>query len=120
MRAFILLNLPLVFSGPPEEINTLKVEGGCKNLEAKLTWNVVDDSFYPIKYFIIEWRTSYDPEKWHNYTSIVPADSREKVMKDLSLYVLYSFRVLAVNAIGISKNHYHTDFKDCGTSAGGS
>ena len=41
-------------------------------------------------------------------------------MKDLSLYVLYSFRVLAVNAIGISKNHYHTDFKDCGTSAGGS
>ena len=114
------LNPLLVFSGPPEEIDTLKVEGGCDNLEAKLTWSVVYKSFDPIKYFIIEWSISYETDKWHNDTSRVPADRREHVVKDLSPYALYKFRVLAVNAIGISENKHNTDFKDCKTPPRGS
>ena len=114
-----LLNLILVFSGPPEEINTLKVEGGCDDLQAKLTWSTVHKLFDPIKYFIIEWRTSYESDKWYNYASRVPSHRREKVVKDLSPYALYSFRVLAVNAIGTSDNIYNTDFIDCKTPARG-
>ncbi|XP_072336205.1 neurofascin homolog (chicken) a isoform X11 [Scyliorhinus torazame] len=65
----------------------------------RLTWIPGDDNNSPITGFIVQFEeNTFEPRKWHNLTRI-PGNINSAVL-ELSPYVNYQFRVIAVNKVG--------------------
>ncbi|XP_060701043.1 neurofascin-like [Hemiscyllium ocellatum] len=65
----------------------------------RLTWIPGDDNNSPITEFIVQFEENrFQPRKWHNLTRI-PGSINSAVLQ-LSPYVNYQFRVIAVNEVG--------------------
>ncbi|XP_078098195.1 neurofascin homolog (chicken) a [Mustelus asterias] len=65
----------------------------------RLTWIPGDDNNSPITGFIVQFEENkFEPRKWHNLTRI-PGNINSAVLQ-LSAYVNYQFRVIAVNQVG--------------------
>ncbi|XP_067284539.1 neuronal cell adhesion molecule a isoform X11 [Pseudorasbora parva] len=68
----------------------------------RLTWTPGDDHNSPITLFQIEYEDSlHEPGVWHNMTIVSGTSTTAQL--DLSPYVYYSFRVLALNDVGLSE-----------------
>ncbi|TRY93016.1 hypothetical protein DNTS_030084, partial [Danionella cerebrum] len=68
----------------------------------RLTWTPGDEHNSPIKQFLIQYEDSlHEPGVWVNMTE-VPGTSTTAEL-ELSPYVYYSFRVLALNDVGLSE-----------------
>ncbi|XP_035377551.1 neuronal cell adhesion molecule a isoform X14 [Electrophorus electricus] len=67
----------------------------------QLTWTPGDEHNSRIQEFLIQYEDSlHEPGTWNNLT--VVAGTSTTVLLDLSPYVYYSFRVLALNNVGLS------------------
>ncbi|XP_043572411.1 neurofascin homolog (chicken) a isoform X12 [Chiloscyllium plagiosum] len=65
----------------------------------RLTWIPGDDNNSPITEFIVQFEENrFQPRKWHNLTRI--SGSINSAVLQLSPYVNYQFRVIAVNEVG--------------------
>ncbi|XP_033181917.1 neuronal cell adhesion molecule-like isoform X15 [Anabas testudineus] len=72
-----------------------------KKRSVQLTWTPGDEHYSPIHKFLIQYEDSlHHRGHWHNLTE-VPGTKTTAHLK-LSPYVHYTFRVLAVNAVGFS------------------
>ncbi|XP_056100450.1 neuronal cell adhesion molecule a isoform X12 [Rhinichthys klamathensis goyatoka] len=68
----------------------------------RLTWTPGDEHNSPIKLFLIQYEDSlHKPGVWHNMTSVPGTITTAQL--DLSPYVYYSFRVLALNGVNLSE-----------------
>ncbi|XP_039524077.1 neuronal cell adhesion molecule a isoform X20 [Pimephales promelas] len=68
----------------------------------RLTWTPGDENNSPIKLFLIQYEDSlHEPGVWHNMTSVPGTSTTARL--DLSPYVYYSFRVLALNDVNLSE-----------------
>uniref|UniRef100_A0A4W3JBK4 Neurofascin homolog (chicken) a n=1 Tax=Callorhinchus milii TaxID=7868 RepID=A0A4W3JBK4_CALMI len=68
----------------------------------QLTWIPGDDNNSPITEFIVQFEEDrVQPRKWHNLTTF-PSTINSAVL-DLSPYVNYQFRVIAINEVGASE-----------------
>ncbi|XP_067247932.1 neuronal cell adhesion molecule a isoform X7 [Chanodichthys erythropterus] len=68
----------------------------------RLTWIPGDENNSPINLFLIQYEDSlHEPGVWHNMTSVSGTSITSQL--DLSPYVYYSFRVLALNDVGPSE-----------------
>ncbi|XP_077090641.1 neuronal cell adhesion molecule a isoform X21 [Siphateles boraxobius] len=68
----------------------------------RLTWTPGDEHNSPIKLFLIQYEDSlHEPGVWHNMTSVSGTSTTAQL--DLSPYVYYSFRVLALNGVNLSE-----------------
>ncbi|XP_048011137.1 neuronal cell adhesion molecule a isoform X11 [Megalobrama amblycephala] len=68
----------------------------------RLTWTPGDENNSPINLFLIQYEDSlHEPGVWHNMTSVSGTSTTSQL--DLSPYVYYSFRVLALNDVGPSE-----------------
>ncbi|XDV24917.1 hypothetical protein PO909_028941 [Leuciscus waleckii] len=68
----------------------------------RLTWTPGDDHHSPIELFLIQYEDSlHEPGVWHNMTSVSGTITTAQL--DLSPYVYYSFRVLALNSVDLSE-----------------
>ncbi|KAK7129968.1 hypothetical protein R3I93_019569 [Phoxinus phoxinus] len=67
-----------------------------------LTWTPGYEHHSPIKLFLIQYEDSlHEPGVWHNMTSVSGTSTTAQL--DLSPYVYYSFRVLALNGVDLSE-----------------
>ncbi|XP_064878411.1 neuronal cell adhesion molecule-like isoform X5 [Oncorhynchus nerka] len=72
-----------------------------KPRSVQLTWIPGDEHKSPIHKFVIQYTDSlHDHGHWHNLTHV--PGSKTTAHLELSPYVHYSFRVLALNAVGLS------------------
>ncbi|XP_029615172.1 neuronal cell adhesion molecule isoform X11 [Salmo trutta] len=72
-----------------------------KPRSVQLTWIPGDEHNSPIHKFVIQYTDSlHDHGHWHNLTHV--PGSKTTAHLELSPYVHYSFRVLALNAVGLS------------------
>ncbi|KAK7149746.1 hypothetical protein R3I94_009148 [Phoxinus phoxinus] len=68
----------------------------------RLTWTPGYEHHSPIKLFLIQYEDSlHEPGVWHNMTSVSGTSTTAQL--DLSPYVYYSFRVLALNGVDLSE-----------------
>ncbi|XP_076862836.1 neuronal cell adhesion molecule a isoform X8 [Brachyhypopomus gauderio] len=68
----------------------------------QLTWIPGDEHNSPIQVFLIQYEDSlHEPGMWNNLTEVEGTSTT--VLLDLSPYVYYSFRVLALNDVGLSE-----------------
>ncbi|XP_017561975.1 neuronal cell adhesion molecule a isoform X7 [Pygocentrus nattereri] len=84
-----------------------------KERSVQLTWTPGDEHNSPVQSFLIQYEDSlHEQDVWNNMTE-VPGTSTTAHL-DLSPYVYYSFRVLALNDVGLSEasipsNQYRTN-----------
>ncbi|XP_042577903.1 neuronal cell adhesion molecule a isoform X10 [Cyprinus carpio] len=68
----------------------------------QLTWTPGDDNNSPIQLFLVQYEDSlHEPEVWVNMTEVSGTSTTAHL--ELSPYVYYSFRVLALNDVGLSE-----------------
>ncbi|XP_059367031.1 neuronal cell adhesion molecule a isoform X9 [Carassius carassius] len=68
----------------------------------QLTWTPGDENNSPIQSFLIQYEDSlHEPEVWVNMTEVSGTSTTAHL--ELSPYVYYSFRVLALNDVGLSE-----------------
>ncbi|XP_052410610.1 neuronal cell adhesion molecule isoform X9 [Carassius gibelio] len=68
----------------------------------QLTWTPGDENNSPIQSFLIQYEDSlHEPEAWVNMTEVSGTSTTAHL--ELSPYVYYSFRVLALNDVGLSE-----------------
>ncbi|XP_043092876.1 neuronal cell adhesion molecule a isoform X12 [Puntigrus tetrazona] len=68
----------------------------------RLTWTPGDENNSPIQLFLIQYEDSlHEPGVWVNMTEVSGTSTTAHL--ELSPYVYYSFRVLALNEVGLSK-----------------
>ncbi|XP_051974370.1 neuronal cell adhesion molecule-like isoform X1 [Xyrauchen texanus] len=68
----------------------------------QLTWTTGDENNSPIKLFLIQYEDSlHEPGIWVNMTEVSGTSTTAHL--ELSPYVYYSFRVLALNEVGLSE-----------------
>ncbi|XP_050963337.1 neuronal cell adhesion molecule a isoform X7 [Labeo rohita] len=68
----------------------------------RLTWTPGDENNSPIQLFLIQYEDSlHEPGVWVNMTSVSGTSTTAHL--ELSPYVYYSFRVLALNDVGLSE-----------------
>ncbi|XP_073802218.1 neuronal cell adhesion molecule a isoform X39 [Danio rerio] len=69
----------------------------------RLTWTPGDEHNSPIKLFLIQYEDSlHEPGVWLNMTEVSGTSTTAQL--ELSPYVYYSFRVLALNGVGLSES----------------
>ncbi|XP_061175831.1 neuroglian-like [Saccostrea echinata] len=90
---------------PPREV-FIKV---CMNTWAEIGWTKGASNNDPIRYFTIQFNTSFSPDEWFiGANNISATQNTARVL--LSPWANYTFRVLATNEIGTSKPSLHTIF----------
>ncbi|XP_059916412.1 neuronal cell adhesion molecule-like isoform X9 [Gadus macrocephalus] len=73
-----------------------------KERSVQLTWTPGDENNSPIEKFLIQYEDSlHHRGHWHNLTEV--AGTRTTANLPLSPYAHYTFRVLALNAVGLSR-----------------
>ncbi|XP_067284537.1 neuronal cell adhesion molecule a isoform X9 [Pseudorasbora parva] len=89
---------PLEKPDPPTDLELTDQ----RERSVRLTWTPGDDHNSPITLFQIEYEDSlHEPGVWHNMTIVSGTSTTAQL--DLSPYVYYSFRVLALNDVGLSE-----------------
>ncbi|XP_077452365.1 neuronal cell adhesion molecule isoform X9 [Stigmatopora argus] len=93
---------PAVINERPEPPTDLELTD-LKKRSLQLTWIPGDEHNSPIQKFVIQYEDSLHHHRghWHNLTE-VPGSKTTAHLK-LSPYVHYTFRVLAVNSMGVSR-----------------
>ncbi|XP_035377497.1 neuronal cell adhesion molecule a isoform X3 [Electrophorus electricus] len=91
---------PPVFYERPDPPRDLELTDQ-RERSVQLTWTPGDEHNSRIQEFLIQYEDSlHEPGTWNNLT--VVAGTSTTVLLDLSPYVYYSFRVLALNNVGLS------------------
>uniref|UniRef100_A0A8C1RS79 Neuronal cell adhesion molecule a n=1 Tax=Cyprinus carpio TaxID=7962 RepID=A0A8C1RS79_CYPCA len=96
--------LCLIISGFPEQPDPPKDLELTDQRErsVQLTWTPGDDNNSPIQLFLVQYEDSlHEPEVWVNMTEVSGTSTTAHL--ELSPYVYYSFRVLALNDVGLSE-----------------
>ncbi|KAG5874648.1 hypothetical protein JTB14_024872 [Gonioctena quinquepunctata] len=85
----------------------------CHPKDATISWTPMGDNHAPIRYFIVQYNTSFTPEEWDDAFNHVPSTDMTFNVP-ISPWANYSFRVIAVNKMGPSTPSSHSDV--CTTS----
>ncbi|CRL00919.1 CLUMA_CG014272, isoform A [Clunio marinus] len=80
----------------------------CNARDATVSWEPKGDNRSPILYFIIQYNTSFTPDTWADAASQVPATDFSYTVP-MSPWANYTYRVIAVNKVGISSPSDHSD-----------
>ncbi|KAK8753300.1 hypothetical protein OTU49_003732, partial [Cherax quadricarinatus] len=92
-------DLILTVEDVPNPPHLMAVE--CRDREAFLEWASAGDNNAPVQGFFIEYTTSYHPDVWKAATNKIPASSTSFSV-GMSPGLNYTFRVLALNRVGMS------------------
>ncbi|XP_055958348.1 neuroglian isoform X2 [Patella vulgata] len=89
---------------PPYNVTVLT----CLGREAQIRWefDASQENFSPLQKFILEYNTSYAPEHWEMGAQPKANERQAKII--LSPYANYTFRIKAVNRIGVGQASPHT------------
>ncbi len=55
---------------PPIEVELT----GCDSRLAQIQWKLINENYSPVEEFIIEYNTSFDPDRWHVAKGQLPRD----------------------------------------------
>ncbi|XP_019623899.1 PREDICTED: LOW QUALITY PROTEIN: uncharacterized protein LOC109469753 [Branchiostoma belcheri] len=77
-----------------------------------LSWTPWPSDHRPSEHFIVQYETTFEPSKWREMIGFVPGNATKSLL-ELSPFVNYRFRVIAVNWVGRSdpsdiSESYHT------------
>lgn len=89
----------LYLPGKPDAPTSIKVR--CMQLNADVEWIVGSSNSAPIQYFIVEYRTHFNPDQWNFGVQVPYSQSIARVK--MSPWATFSFRVYARNKIGQSE-----------------
>ncbi|OAF71981.1 Neuronal cell adhesion molecule [Intoshia linei] len=91
----------LIVQARPEP--PIKVRSECfeTHNQAKVRWSAGRVNYSPIINFIVEYNTSFTPDRWITAKRYVPSSIRQ-ILVNLSPWNNYTFRVMAQNKIGVS------------------
>ncbi|KAJ8985876.1 hypothetical protein NQ317_006250 [Molorchus minor] len=88
----------------PPEMKSVR----CNIKDATISWMPMGDNRAPILYYKIQYNTSFTPDEWKDAYSHVPAAEMTYNIP-LSPWANYTFRVIAVNKIGMSTPSDHSE-----------
>src|SRR6218665_1103845 len=83
---------------PPVSVQLTECDGRVVQLE----WRLISENYSPVIQFIIEYNTSFRPGVWQVAKTQLPRDRTYQRIA-LSPWGNYSFRVIAQNAVGMSR-----------------
>ncbi|XP_025107888.1 neuroglian-like [Pomacea canaliculata] len=87
--------------GPPSPPVNVEITS-CHGNTAELQWEGGPENWATVTRYIVQFNSSVEPVRWHDYYEQFPAGSRRALVV-LSPWGTYSFRVKAVNDVGVSK-----------------
>ncbi|PVD25360.1 hypothetical protein C0Q70_15860 [Pomacea canaliculata] len=97
-NAILSLDTP---HGPPSPPVNVEITS-CHGNTAELQWEGGPENWATVTRYIVQFNSSVEPVRWHDYYEQFPAGSRRALVV-LSPWGTYSFRVKAVNDVGVSK-----------------